>query len=92
MRNALPEVGSITPAAFSINTSSLTGSYTGEGKSIRLTVNGTVLPAGGTVSNGSFSYYVGLKTRISSVTDLVKVELLDKNGLVMDTKNVTVVQ
>ncbi|WP_149022032.1 immunoglobulin-like domain-containing protein [Listeria fleischmannii] len=87
---ATPAVGTVTPATFSLKTSSVTGSYTGEAKSVRLNVNGTVLPAGGSVSGGNFSYYVGLKNKVKATSDDVKIELLDKNGLVMDTKSVTV--
>ncbi|MBC1418592.1 cell wall-associated (serine) protease [Listeria fleischmannii] len=87
---AKPAVGTVTPATFSLKTSSVTGTYTGEAKSIRLTVNGTVLPAGGSVTGGQFSYYVGMKNKITSTSDQVKIELLDKNGLVMDTKTVSV--
>ncbi|MBC1398375.1 cell wall-associated (serine) protease [Listeria fleischmannii] len=87
---AKPAVGTVTPATFSLKTSSVTGTYTGEAKSVRLTVNGTVLPAGGSVTGGQFSYYVGMKNKITSTSDQVKIELLDKNGLVMDTKTVSV--
>ncbi|EMG28649.1 hypothetical protein X560_1301 [Listeria fleischmannii 1991] len=90
IRTAQPAVGTITPATFSLKSSSVTGTYTGEGKSIRLTVNGTVLPAGGNVTGGNFSYYVGINNRITSTSDNVKIELLDRNGLIMDTKSVTV--
>lgn len=88
---AKAEVGTITPANFSLKTSAIKGTYTGNAKSLRVTVNGTVLPAGGTVADGNFSYYVGLKDKVSSKSDEVKITLLDKNGLVMDEQSVTIV-
>ncbi|PNP89376.1 hypothetical protein BMT55_12825 [Listeria newyorkensis] len=84
------ESGTITPAAFSLKTSILSGTYTGTAKSLRITVNGTALAAGGTVASGNFSYYVGLKNKITSKDDVVKVALLDAYGLVMDEKTVTI--
>ncbi|EIA19559.1 hypothetical protein KKC_11768 [Listeria fleischmannii subsp. coloradonensis] len=91
LKDVTPEVGTITPSVFSIKTSGVRGTYTGDGRSIRLTVNGTVLPAGGTVSGGNFSYYVGLQDKIRSTSDIVKVELLDRYGLVMDSQNLTII-
>ncbi|MBC1792493.1 immunoglobulin-like domain-containing protein [Listeria booriae] len=88
---AQPAEGTITPATFSLKTSSISGTYTGEGKSLRLTVNGVALPAGGTVANNSFAYYVGIKNKVTSTSDVVKIALLDKNGLVMQEKSVTII-
>ncbi|MBC1286130.1 hypothetical protein HB818_10200 [Listeria booriae] len=88
---AKAEVGTIAPAEFSLKTSAIKGTYTGNAKSVLVTVNGLALPAGGTVADGNFSYYVGLKTKVTAKTDAVTVTLLDKNGLVMDTKSVTIV-
>ncbi|MBC2207713.1 immunoglobulin-like domain-containing protein [Listeria booriae] len=88
---AQPAEGTIIPATFSLKTSSISGTYTGEGKSLRLTVNGVALPAGGTVANNSFAYYVGIKNKVTSTSDVVKIALLDKNGLVMQEKSVTIV-
>ncbi|MBC1285364.1 hypothetical protein HB818_06315 [Listeria booriae] len=88
---AKPEVGTITPANFSFKTSAIKGTYTGNAKSLRVTVNGVALPVGGTVANGNFNYYVGLQDKVSSKSDTVKIALLDKNGLVMDEQNVTIV-
>ncbi|MBC1801969.1 immunoglobulin-like domain-containing protein [Listeria booriae] len=88
---AQPDEGTITPATFSLRTSSITGAYTGPGKSLRVTVNGVALPVGGAVANNNFSYYVGLKNKVTSTSDVVKIALLDKNGLVMEEKPVTIV-
>ncbi|MBC1574601.1 immunoglobulin-like domain-containing protein [Listeria booriae] len=88
---AKAEVGTIAPAEFSLKTSAIKGTYTGNAKTILVTVNGLALPAGGTVADGNFSYYVGLKTKVTAKSDAVTVTLLDKNGLVMDTKSVTIV-
>ncbi|MBC1887958.1 hypothetical protein HCA63_06290 [Listeria booriae] len=88
---ARAEVGTITPAEFSLKTSAIKGTYTGNAKSILVKVNGVALPAGGVVADNNFSYYVGLKTKVTAKTDAVTVTLLDKNGLVMDTKSVTIV-
>ncbi|MBC2195415.1 immunoglobulin-like domain-containing protein [Listeria booriae] len=88
---AKPEVGTITPADFSFKTSAIKGTYTGNAKSLLVTVNGVALPAGGTVADGNFSYYVGLQNKVAAKTDVVKISLLDKNGLVMDEKTVTIV-
>ncbi|MBC1575031.1 hypothetical protein HB900_11220 [Listeria booriae] len=88
---AQPDEGTITPATFSLRTSSITGAYTGPGKSLRVTVNGVALPVGGAVANNSFSYYVGIKNKVTSTSDVVKIALLDKNGLVMEEKPVTIV-
>ncbi|AQY49733.1 hypothetical protein PWEIH_01912 [Listeria weihenstephanensis FSL R9-0317] len=89
---AKPEVGTIVPASFSLKTSSITGTYTGEGRTLRVTVNGTALAVGGTVSGGNLSYYVGIRNKITATTDVVKIALLDKNGLVMEEKTVTIVE
>ncbi|WP_059139797.1 immunoglobulin-like domain-containing protein, partial [Listeria fleischmannii] len=91
LKDLTPEVGTLTPSVFSLKTSSVRGAYTGEGRSLRLTVNGTALQQGGTVSGGTFSYYVGLRDKIRSKTDVVQIELLDRYGLVMDTKNLTII-
>ncbi|MBC1247639.1 immunoglobulin-like domain-containing protein [Listeria booriae] len=88
---AKAEVGTIAPAEFSLKTSAIKGTYTGNAKTILVTVNGLALSAGGTVADGNFSYYVGLKTKVTAKSDDVTVTLLDKNGLVMDKKSVTIV-
>ncbi|MBC1499784.1 hypothetical protein HB943_04145 [Listeria weihenstephanensis] len=88
---AKAEVGTITPANFSFKTSAIKGTYTGNAKSLLVTVNGVALPAGGTVADGNFNYYVGLQNKVAAKTDVVKIALLDKNGLVMDEKTVTIV-
>ncbi|EUJ41035.1 modifier protein of major autolysin LytC [Listeria weihenstephanensis FSL R9-0317] len=87
---ATAEIGTITPATFSISTSAIKGTYTGAAKTLRVTVNGTALALGGTVADGNFNYYVGLKSKVTSKSDVVKIALLDKNGLVMDEKSVVI--
>lgn len=91
VKAATPAIGTIAPASFSLKTSAVTGTYTGDAKAIRVTVNGTALAIGGTVTGGNFNYYVGMKNKITSKDDVVKVALIDKNGLVMDEQNLTIV-
>ncbi|MBC1501306.1 hypothetical protein HB943_11895 [Listeria weihenstephanensis] len=86
-----PAMGTITPTTFSLKTSAVTGTYTGDAKGIRLTVNGIALTVGGTVSGDNFSYYVGMKSKITTKDDVVKVALIDKNGLVMDEQALIIV-
>ncbi|SQC67201.1 Uncharacterised protein [Listeria fleischmannii subsp. fleischmannii] len=78
--------GTVSPNVYTIGADrSLSATYTGDVKSVKVTING-VDYVGGTVANGSVSFYVGDK--ISSKSDVVKMTALDLNGKVLDQKNV----
>ncbi|MBC1435553.1 hypothetical protein HB848_09390, partial [Listeria rocourtiae] len=62
---------------------SITGTYTGDVKSVEVTVNGTAYK-GGTFVEGEFKFYSFDK--IKSVADNVTIKALDATGKVVDTK------
>ncbi|MGL9730728.1 immunoglobulin-like domain-containing protein [Enterococcus sp. DIV0756] len=51
--------GTITPSQYTVGNGEITGTYTGDVKKARLSVNGNVISWGGTFKNGQFTYYVG---------------------------------
>lgn len=82
--------GAITPNKLVLGTDkNITGTYTGEVKSVQVTVNGTAYK-GGTFTDGEFKFYSFDK--VKSVTDEVTIVALDKAGNVLDTKTIEVVK
>ncbi|MBC1400737.1 hypothetical protein HB904_10315 [Listeria booriae] len=82
--------GSITPLEMAVpGDKNITGTYTGEVKSVQVTVNGTTYK-GGTFTDGEFKFYSFDK--VKSVTDEVIIVALDKAGNVLDTKTIEVVK
>ncbi|KGL42534.1 immunoglobulin-like domain-containing protein [Listeria booriae] len=82
--------GTITPNQLVLGTDkNITGTYTGEVKSVQVTVNDTTYK-GGTFTDGEFKFYS--HDKVKSVTDEVIIVALDKAGNVLDTKTIEVVK
>lgn len=82
--------GAITPNQLVLGTDkNITGTYTGEVKSVQVTVNGTTYK-GGTFTDGEFKFYS--HDKVKSETDEVIIVALDKAGNVLDTKTIEVVK
>ncbi|MBC1935863.1 hypothetical protein HCA69_05750 [Listeria grandensis] len=80
--------GTITPNKFLLGTDKyLEGSYTGDVKKFKITVNGQEY-SGGTAENGTFKIYAHGK--IKSGTDEVIVYAYDENEVLLDTEKVTI--
>lgn len=77
--------GTITPNAYTLGDSEITGTYTGDVKKARVIINGKVLPVGGTFSNGHFTYWVGAN-RIKD-GDNVMINGYDKNDKLLTQNN-----
>ncbi|MBA3927763.1 immunoglobulin-like domain-containing protein [Listeria rustica] len=83
-----------TPASLALNTlilgtdKNITGTYTGDVKSVEVTVNTTVYK-GGTFTDGEFKFYSFDK--IKSVTDDVTIKALDATGKVLITEKLQIV-
>ncbi len=80
--------GTIYPGTYTVGTSMISGSYTGDISSARLFVNGRSISWGGNFANGQFSYYV--KSDQIKPGDIVTLEAYDKNGKKLDSKLVPV--
>ncbi|EOH75653.1 immunoglobulin-like domain-containing protein [Enterococcus malodoratus] len=59
IKQAPAQKGTITPSQYTVGNGEITGTYTGDVKKARLSVNGNVISWGGTFKNGQFTYYVG---------------------------------
>ncbi|EGP4887196.1 TPA: immunoglobulin-like domain-containing protein [Enterococcus faecium] len=77
--------GTITPNAYTLGDSEITGTYTGDVKKARVIINGKVLPVGGTFSNGHFTYWVGAN-RIKN-GDTVMINGYDQNDKLLTQNN-----
>ncbi|MBC2069388.1 immunoglobulin-like domain-containing protein, partial [Listeria booriae] len=55
----VPVRGTVSPDAFIVGSSNITGSYTGDVAKANLTVNGEVVRWGGAFADGNFAFYVG---------------------------------
>lgn len=80
--------GSLTPNAFTVGSTMITGNYSGEIVQGQLFVNGKFVSKGGTFSGGKFSYYV--KAGTVKAGDKVELVGLDKDQKVLDRKTVQV--
>ncbi|MHC5251466.1 immunoglobulin-like domain-containing protein [Listeria kieliensis] len=80
--------GSINPSAYTEGENTISGSYTGDVALMHLLVNGKSISWGGTLSNGSFSYYV--KAGTIKAGDIVTLEAYDQNNNKLDSKRVQV--
>ncbi|MBC1234829.1 immunoglobulin-like domain-containing protein [Listeria booriae] len=79
--------GRVTPNDYTIGKDNyIKGTYTGDVKSIMVTVNGTEY-RGGTITNGEFQFYA--LEKIKAVTDEVIIHVYNSAGEETDTKNVT---
>ncbi|WP_430535866.1 toxin Cry1Ac domain D-VI-related protein [Listeria rocourtiae] len=88
IKTTIPTTGTVTTTDYTLGTSNITGSYTGDVKSVKVTV-GTTVYSGGTInSDGTFKFYV--LDKIKSVTDTVSIAAYDKTGKLLDSKAITV--
>ncbi|MBC2370358.1 hypothetical protein HBP99_17295, partial [Listeria booriae] len=81
--------GSITPVNYSVGSTNITGTYTGDVAKASLTVDGKIVSWGGTFnSDGTFSYYVGSAIKATSNVTLT---IYDKTNAVIGSKTVKVI-
>jgi len=80
--------GTISPAAYQVGSSNITGSYTGDVVRANLLVNGRSISWGGTFSNGTFSYFVN--SNVIGREDTVELVAYDANDQELDRQTVTV--
>ncbi|MBC1434914.1 hypothetical protein HB848_06140 [Listeria rocourtiae] len=81
--------GTITPDSFTIGGKNITGTFTGDVKSVKVTVGGTPYSGGGTIgTDGTFKFYV--LGKVMTAGDVIEIQALDKAGKVLDTKTTTV--
>lgn len=59
IKQAPVQKGTITPDSYTIGNGEITGTYTGDVRKARLSINGNVISWGGTFKDGRFTYYVG---------------------------------
>ncbi|MBC1520351.1 hypothetical protein HB912_01670 [Listeria aquatica] len=83
------QTGSVSPNPFTVNSSAITGSYTGDVAQGQLFVNGKHISTGGTFTSGKFSYYV--KAHSIKATDKVELAVFDKTQKILDRKPVQVI-
>ncbi|MEG0256182.1 immunoglobulin-like domain-containing protein [Vagococcus sp.] len=80
--------GTITPNAYQLGTSNITGSYTGDVARANLLVNGVSQSWGGNFANGNFSYFVN--PSLIKAGDTVVLVALDAQGKELDRKAVSI--
>lgn len=80
--------GTITPNAYKVGTSTITGTYTGDVARANLLVNGKSISWGGSFANGSFSYFVN--SGLIQAGDTVVLVAVDAKGKELDRKTVQV--
>lgn len=80
--------GTITPNAYRVGTSNITGAYTGDVARANLLVNGVSISWGGSFANGTFSYFVN--SSLIKATDTVVLVAVDSSGKELDRKTVRV--
>ncbi|EUJ18234.1 lipoprotein [Listeria grandensis FSL F6-0971] len=87
-KQAAPTVGTITPATLTIpGDKNIVGTYTGDVKSMTITVNGTEYK-GGTIAAGEFKFYS--LDKVKSANDTVIMKAFDKAGKLLDTKTIAI--
>jgi co-chaperonin GroES (HSP10) len=64
------QAGTITPSQYTVGNGEITGTYTGDVRKARLSVNGNVISWGGTFKNGQFTYYVGSSIKEGDVVTM----------------------
>ena len=77
-----PSSGSISPSAYTVGDSMITGAYTGDVTRARVFINGIGQAWGGSFNSGSFSYYIG-NNKIKA-GDKVTISAYDKEGKLLD--------
>ncbi|WP_275400796.1 immunoglobulin-like domain-containing protein [Enterococcus faecium] len=78
--NAPQKQGTITPNAYTIGDSVITGTYTGDVRKAHLFINGNPSKWGGTFENGRFEFYVG---NLIKKDDVVTLDACTKNDQVL---------
>ncbi|WP_461240498.1 immunoglobulin-like domain-containing protein [Paucilactobacillus sp. N302-9] len=85
---AAPTVGTISPAPYTVGNDNITGSFTGDVDHASLVINGAPVSNGGLFySNGQFTYWAKDTVKTG---DNVQIQAYDKDGKLLDTKNVQV--
>lgn len=79
--------GSLVPSDYTLGTSEITGTFTGDVTKARLVVNQQTVSWGGTFKDGQFTYYVGNRIKAN---DTVVLEAYNKNDKLLDSKTISV--
>ncbi|WAO22460.2 toxin Cry1Ac domain D-VI-related protein [Paenilisteria newyorkensis] len=88
IKTTIPTAGTVTVADYTLGTSNITGVFTGDVKSLKVTV-GTTVYSGGTINgDGTFKFYI--LGKIAFVTDTVSIAAYDKTDKFLDSKVITV--
>lgn len=88
IKTTIPTSGTVTVADYKLGTSNITGNFTGDVKSMKVTV-GTTVYSGGTInSDGTFKFYI--LGKIAFTTDPVSIAVYDKTGKLLDSQVITV--
>ncbi|MBC1457864.1 toxin Cry1Ac domain D-VI-related protein [Listeria newyorkensis] len=88
IKTTIPTSGTVTVADYKLGTSNITGKFTGDVKSMKVTV-GTTVYSGGTInSDGTFKFYI--LGKIAFTTDPVSIAVYDKTGKLLDSQVITV--
>ncbi|EUJ31412.1 lipoprotein [Listeria cornellensis FSL F6-0969] len=85
---AVVTTGEIALDTFTVGDKNITGTFTGDVKSVKVTVGGAPYSGGTFNADGTFKFYVFGKTIL--VDDIIEIQALDKTGKVLDTKTTTV--
>lgn len=80
--------GTITPSTYTVGTSNITGTFTGDVVRANLIVNGKSISTGGTFAAGDFSYFVN--SSLIKAGDVVVLVALDANNNELDRETVAV--
>ncbi|KGL41290.1 hypothetical protein EP56_11940 [Listeriaceae bacterium FSL A5-0209] len=78
--------GDITLDTYTIGDKNITGTYTGDVKSVTVTVNGTAYKGGTFNADGTFKFYA--LDKIKAADDVIAIQAFDKAGKVLDTQTI----
>ncbi|WP_430536755.1 immunoglobulin-like domain-containing protein, partial [Listeria rocourtiae] len=71
---------------YTVGDKNITGTYTGDVKSVVVTVNGTAYKGGTFNADGTFKFYA--LDKIKSADDVIAIQAFDKVGKVLDTQTI----
>ncbi|WAO22705.1 immunoglobulin-like domain-containing protein [Paenilisteria newyorkensis] len=80
--------GDITLDTYTVGDKNITGMYTGDVKSVVVTVNGAAYKGGTFNADGTFKFYA--LDKIKSADDVIAIQAFDKAGKVLDTQTINI--